>query len=155
MNATTNSTMSSSNYTFHSHEWWLQFGGSHEWSDAIGIFIMPPITVIGTFLNLAGFLVLQFNDKFAQAKIYTYLKFNFLNEFICSATGILYPFTVVRRYLKLSNSYFSLWYMNSIGLPIANLCYFFNTMVDVLITFEKLSIFVKRLENINTVLGLN
>ncbi len=74
---------------------------------------------------------------------------NFLNGFICNATGILYSFTVTRRYLEFSDTYFALWYMNSIGLPVANLCYFYNTVIDLLIAFEKLSFFVKRLESLN------
>ena len=41
------------------------------------------------------------------------------------------------------------FYSNSIGLPFANVCYFYNLILDLLVSFEKLSIFVKRLENIN------
>jgi hypothetical protein len=39
--------------------------------------------------------------------------------------------------------------MNTIGLPIANVCYYYNLILDILVSFEKLSIFVKRLEIIN------
>jgi hypothetical protein len=143
------STTNFTDYTFHSHEWWLQFGGSLPWSDAIGMFVMPPIVAVGIILNLVGFLVLQFSQTFKQAKIYTYLKFNFLNGFVCNSTGMFYPFCVVRRYLPFANTYFALWYMNAIGLPIANVCYYYNMILDILVTFEKLSIFVKRLENLN------
>jgi hypothetical protein len=149
MTSSYNITPEFTNYTFHDHEWWLAYGGSHVWSDIIGVFIMPPIVAVGIFVNLAGFLVLQFSSEFKQAKIYTYLKFTLLNGFVCNATGMLYSFTVVRRYLPFANTYFALWYMNSIGLPIANVCYYYNLILDILITFEKLSIFVKRLEILN------
>jgi hypothetical protein len=39
--------------------------------------------------------------------------------------------------------------MNSIGLPVANLCYLYNALIDIMITLEKLSIFLKRLETFN------
>jgi hypothetical protein len=135
-----------SNITFHDHEFWLQFGGSFWWSDSIGVFIMPPIVASGIFLNLLGFLVLYYGDVFQQSKIYVYLKFNFLNGFICNLTGMLYSFTVVRRFLPFANSYFALWYMNTIGLPIANVCYFYSNILDLLITLEKLSIFIKSVD---------
>jgi hypothetical protein len=144
-----NNTPDFTNYTFHDHEWWLQFGGSLPWSDAIGVFIMPPIVAVGIIVNLAGFLILQYSSKFQQANIYAYLKFNFLNGFICNATGMLYPFTVVRRYLPFADTYFALWYMNAIGLPFANVCYYYSLILDILITFEKLSIFVKKMEIVN------
>jgi hypothetical protein len=145
----TNNTPNFTNYTFHDHEWWIEFGGSLPWSDAIGVFVMPPILAVGIIVNLIGFLILQFSSEFKHAKIYIYLKFTFLNGFICNATGMLYPFTVVRRYLPFADTYFALWYMNAIGLPIANVCYYYNLILDILITFEKLSIFVKRFENLN------
>jgi hypothetical protein len=81
------------NNTFRPHEWWLVYGGSEWWSDAIGIFAMPPITIAGMLLNLAACLVLHFSAAFSKAKIDTYLKFNFLNGFVCNAIGILYLFT--------------------------------------------------------------
>jgi hypothetical protein len=137
------------NRTYHPHEFWLEFGGSTVWSDIIGLFIIPPIVALGIFLNLLGFLIMQFSALFRNSKIYVYLKFTFLNGLVCNGFGMLLPFTVVRRFLPFSNSYFALWYMNSVGLPIANVCYFYMTVLDAFITFEKLTIFVKRLEVIN------
>jgi hypothetical protein len=58
----------------------------------------------------------------------------------------LYLFTVARRYLPFANSYFALWYMNTIGLPVANVCYFYSNILDLLITFENLTIFIKRFD---------
>jgi hypothetical protein len=137
------------NHTYYSHEFWLEFGGSTWWSDIIGLFIIPPIVALGIFLNLLGFLILQFSALFQNSKIYVYLKFTFLNGLLCNGSGMLLPFTVVRRFLPFSNTYFSLWYMNSIALPTANVCYFYMTVLDVFITFEKLTIFIKRLDVLN------
>jgi hypothetical protein len=132
--------------TFHNREFWLEYGGSNWWSDSIGLFVMPPIVASGIFLNLVGFLMLHYGDVFQQSKIYVYLKFNFLNGFICNLTGMLYSFTVVRRFLPFANSYFALWYMNTIGLPIANVCYFYANILDLLIIFENLTIFIKSVD---------
>lgn len=139
-----NTTTSMIEVTYKPHEYYLQFAASTWLTDSISLFIMPIIVILGLITNLLGFFILHFKQEF-NLNIYFYLKVYFLNGFVTNSFGVLFVFCNARRYLGFSNSWVSMMYLNQIGSPAVNTCYFYNNMIDIMLTLDKLTIFIKSL----------
>lgn len=123
--------------------------GSSRVSDAIGLFLIPIIIIIGITLNIIGFLVLYIDKEF-NSNLYLFLKAHFFNSVITNILGILVPFVTAHHYLtQFSNSWFAFMYLNQIAVPIINTAYFYGNILDVWMALDKVGIFSRSVTKFN------
>lgn len=129
-------------------EFYLRYVGSLWLTDSISLFVMPFVIILGLFLSILGFIVIITNQEF-KLNLYFYLKVTFFNSAVANAIGILFAFVNARRYLPFSNSWTAMWYSMKIVSPCIYTCFFYNNMLEIVMTFDKLCIFVKKFSVIN------
>jgi hypothetical protein len=113
--------------------------------DSVYMFIITPLGFIGGCLNLLSFFILlKINIK--QTNLYKYLRFYSLNGslfcFVCSLAFTSYS----PRYYPYFLSYFSRIHRAFIFIIVSTSFYFIGNILDIIIAFDRLSIFVKALK---------
>lgn len=129
-------------------EYHLTSVGSTWFADSISLFIMPFICMSGIFTNITGFITLLLNSKL-RLKMHYYLRVYFLNSFFICLFGLMYGVFSARRYLSFGNTWYAMVYVNQVAIPVVNTCYFYNNMLDLMMVFEKLCIFVRKFAYFN------
>jgi hypothetical protein len=132
--------------------------GSNWTTDSINLFLIVPLSSICLLINFICsivFLNLKFckqnyNKPFKQPpSIYDYFKINSFNSCLFSLIMLFSLVTFAPRYIHLSTSYFSKFYrciiINYLGISL----YSFGNFIDIIIGFERLSIFSKRLKKLS------
>lgn len=136
--------------------------GSNWSTDSINLFIIIPLSLIClvvNFISLFVFLNLKFykqkqNKPLKQPpSLYNYFKVNSFNSCLFSLIMLFSFFTFAPRYIHLSTSYFSKFYRCVIINYLSISLYSFGNFIDIIIGFERLSIFSERLRKIGTFLS--
>ena len=110
--------------------------------DSVYVFIITPIGLTGTILNLFSFYILQ-KIKIDQTMLYKYLSFYTLNgSLICFLISL--SFTCYSpRYYPDYLSYYSRLGRSFLVPLISTVLYFIGNLLDIIIALDRLSIFVK------------
>ena len=106
--------------------------------------IFPVVSFIGFLFNLINILILR--DACFNTVFYKYLKIYCFNSLIINIFSSFVFISHARHFSKLSNSYVSIAYFCYIFIPIVNTYYFYGTVLDILITIERISIFISKLK---------
>jgi hypothetical protein len=140
MNSTSNYTDSSS------YESLFLALGVDRLLDSLYLYLNTIVSGIGFILNILSFAV--FMDKEFDIPLYRYLRVYTIN----SAVGCLFfssLFTALSAsYFSWTYSYPAAFYCTYIFLPIANTGYFYGTILDLIITMDRISNFYKPVKKI-------
>jgi hypothetical protein len=141
----------------------LYFNGiGSNWStDSINLFIIVPLSSICLITNFICILVFL-NLKFPKQKhnksltkqpplLYNYFKANSINSCLFSLIMLFSFVTFSPRYIHISTSYFSKFYRCVVINYLSISLYSFGNFVDVIIGFERLLIFSKRMKKIGNI----
>jgi hypothetical protein len=114
--------------------------GSAYYIDCLWFYVNVPVSAIGIICNLLALIVLQ--DRELSIPLFKYLRLYCVNSVILNLAILMLFSSSVPRIFSWSNTSEVL---ASIGCyvitPVANLIYFFNTVIDILITFDRIGTF--------------
>ena len=133
------------NSTFEIDEnFYLKIGST--WTlDTIYLAIISPLGFIGFLLNMICFLTLvKINIKTNDIKLYEYLKVYSLNSaLICLILGFSFTTLSPRYFTYFYNPFVKFYICYIFGYIIVSLS-FCNNLLDILITFDRISIFTPK-----------
>ena len=115
--------------------------------DSFHLFVILPLGLIGFVWNIYNFIIF-FKINIKQTKLYSYLKVYSINSsllcLIVSSTFISFS----PRYLNIFKYYFSRIHRCFLLSYTVSTLYFIGNMLDIIIVFDRLSIFVKKFKTI-------
>ena len=114
--------------------------------DSLYLFIITIIELIGALLNAVSFITL-FKIKKSNKVIYKYLRVYTLNTSICCVISMLAFYSYSPRYFEFALEYGARIYRCIILNFVGTTLYFFSNMLDVVISLERLSLFITPLKN--------
>ena len=118
----------------------LQEAGYSFEINIIFVMVFPGINLIGFLLNLLNLIILKderFNNLF-----YKYLKVYCINSLMINLNNSSLVISQGGRFLAISNSYAAVVFFSYINIPIQNTFCLYGTILDILITTERLSIYI-------------
>lgn len=119
--------------------------------DSFYLFLISPMCLLGFFFNIFAFYVAStIKIKHNTKNLYKYLKVCLLNSSILCFIGIFAFITYSPRYFEFALGYLGRVYRCHIANSVASTLYFFSNILDLLITFERLSIFIQKLSRLKT-----
>lgn len=124
----------------------LILAGSSWVTDSIWLFFMPLLVIFGMATNLLGFAIIHFNSTF-NINMYYYLKIYMLCSFFTCLSGALFIAFNARRYLWYSKLLVNL--ILKFASPLMSFIYFYANMLDSVMSFDKLGIFIKKISYFN------
>jgi hypothetical protein len=122
--------------------------GSTAISDLSRIAINTPTGLIGLLLNIVGLRVL-FKAQFKSIRLNSYFKIYLLNSAIIFLLGSGLMMNS-RRYINI-NSYLTNFYVIYIYTAIIGTCYFYGSMLDILIILNSISLITNKTTQLNKV----
>ena len=116
--------------------------------DSVYLFFVSPMAFISFILNLfCIYVVNKIKLKSNNHKnLYTYFKINLINSSVLSFIVIFSFISYSPRYFQFALSYLARIYRCHIANSVATTLYFYSNIFDLIITFERLSIFMHRLD---------
>jgi hypothetical protein len=111
--------------------------------DSIYLFFITPISMIGFVLNLINMLVIT--KIRLKTILYKYLLFYCVNSAFICLLGSISSYIYSPRYLGVFSDFFARFYYCVAVQSVASSLYFFSSLLDILINFERLSLFVPKL----------
>ena len=115
--------------------------------DAIQLYFITPIMIIGAFLEI--FLIFIFNQKSFTAKLYFFLKVYCLNAAILNFISILAPIMGAKRLIPFAYSESAVRFNCYFYIPLSSICYSVSNILDLVIQIEKLKTFIKPMKFID------
>jgi hypothetical protein len=107
--------------------------------DTLHLYANTFFALLGFTFNLLSFVVFNKSDEFKHLSLYKYLRIYTLNSALtCLACAFLFT-AFSKRYFEWSNSYLTNAYALFVYLPLANTGYFFGTVLDILITLDRVT----------------
>ena len=134
MNSTNNQT---SPIYYMSKQEWLDFFGASILIDTIKVYLFTPLALLGVILNVISFIVFNLKD-FRNQPLYSYLRIFTLNSILIEALQATAFLVTAYKYFDFSNTYAALFYYSYLYTPILSTAYFYGTILDVLITLERI-----------------
>ena len=125
--------------------------GSTWFTDSINLFVTAPIGLIGFFLNIISFVVLT-KIKVSTTKLYDYMKIYSLNSALICALGASVFISFSPRYFPYHIEYFALFGRCIIDQFLLTSLYLFANIMDIIIAFERVSIFNSTFQRIDAYL---
>jgi hypothetical protein len=115
------------------------------------MFLTLPFGVLGFFLNILSFIIL-FKIEIKNTKLYGYLKvYSILSSFNSLISGLLFTSATPRFLPYIYFSYFSRLIRTIFSIYVLTSIYFITNLLDILIAFERLSIFIRKFQIINKI----
>ena len=135
MNSTNNQT---SSVFYLTKDQWLDFFGASFLMDSIKVYLFTPLALLGVILNLISFVVFNLKD-FRDQPLYSYLRIFTLNSILIEGLQSTVILAKAYKYFDFANTYAALFYYSYLYKPILSTGYFYGTVLDVLITLERIS----------------
>ena len=118
-------------------EFWLTRLGSSWAIDSSYLFLMMPIGLFGVLANFASIYI--FSDKQFNTPLYVYLRvYCVTSGIICLACTFMFV-AHARKYFDFVNSYAAMVYRCYIFVPVMNTGYYYATVLDVFIMFDRIA----------------
>lgn len=129
--------------TFPTHDDYLTSLGSTSHYDAIFLFAFPPFGMLAFICNIVSFCV--FSSRYFHKKpLYTYIRTCCLNSSIINIVFAVTFISESRRYLpSIVNTEFSSYFHCYFKIPVINMCYFYGSVLDILLSFDRLVEFTR------------
>ena len=134
MNSTNNQ---NSTVFYMSKDQWLNFFGASFLIDSIKVYLFTPLALLGVILNIISFIVFSLKD-FRKQPLYSYLRVFTFNSTLIEALQATVFLVTTYKYFDSSNTYAALFYYSYLYKPILSTAYFYGTILDVLITLERI-----------------
>jgi hypothetical protein len=147
MNATFNN--SKLNISTFNLEFWLSKVRAPWELEAIYLFVITPVAIVGVLLNTFSFVVLC-QKEFHSTKIYRYFRCITFNSAVINLVESGLFACSAYRYLDFANTFEANTFGVYAYLPISNCCYLFGSCLDLLVSLERCSIFVNKLKRLFT-----
>jgi hypothetical protein len=114
--------------------------------DGLNLYLYTAFSVIGLLLSIFSLLIFCRNDPEFNIALYTYLRVYMFNNILSSFINI-FNFTYSSyRFLPWSNSYETSVYYNYILIPVANICYYYSGVLDIIIILDRMTYFNARIK---------
>ena len=126
-------------------DYWLSQFGSSWLTDSLHLFGLLPLSLLGATFNLLSFIIL-IQEKFRNSLFYNYLKVYTLNSVLVNLAQALFFWPNTMRYFAISNTYAAFFYQSFIYMPLINSTVLFGSLMDILISLERLFKFYPHLE---------
>jgi ABC-type multidrug transport system fused ATPase/permease subunit len=130
----------STNYVFNSI-------GETATNDALYLFLITSVSLIGFILNIINLVVFN-NCNLPDMPLYKYLNIYALNGIIVNFAYIFEFLSASFRYIPFATSYPAQVYYSFILIPIVSTGYFYSTVLDIIITMDRISCFSGRVKSI-------
>ena len=129
-----------------SEKFYLKIGST--WTfDSIYLFVISPVCFIGILLNLFSIMVInKIKVRNKNKNLYTFLTIYLINSSILCFITVFSFFTYSPRYFDFALSYSARIYRCIIYNSIATLLYFYSNILDLLILFERFTIFIEKFQ---------
>lgn len=119
------------------------------WLQMAYLVVYTPVSAIGFFLSvLCVFLFFQSEFKLP---LYDYLKLYSISNVIVCFASFFYTFTWSAEVFPFANTYISKFYASYIFTPVVNVSYYFSTALDIIITMDRIALFVPKVKAINKI----
>jgi hypothetical protein len=127
---------------------WLVAFGSTWILDILNLYPYSILSILGIILS--SFALAIFQDEEFNIPLYKYLRIYTTNSIVNCVLSLGNIFWSVRRIIPWSNSYFTQVYALYVFLPFATMCYFFSSVLDILILLDRIGHFNKKLKGFMT-----
>ena len=117
------------------------------WTNETIYLTLLPIGLIGLCLNIISFIVFV-KIKIKSTKLYSYLRVYTLNSCMMCSIGMISFLPFTPRYFKLTGNYYIVFFQCFILNYVAANFYLFGNLLDIVICFERLSIFIRMFKKI-------
>lgn len=118
--------------------------------NGIFMFLTFPLGIIGFILNILSFIILL-KIQIKKTHLYGYLKvYTILSSFNGLISGLLFT-SASPRFYPYMLSYFSRLIRSILAIYVLTSIYFITNILDILIAFERLSIFIRKFHIINKI----
>ena len=135
--------MNSTNNTIKSLDSWLKAYGYPFYLEILYIFILTPLSVLTFASNLVTYMVLR-KKQFMTSEFFRYLRLYVLNGCIISLIIITAFTSVTHQLFKFTNTYETIFYGCYIYFPLLSIFYFFSSLLEICVVFERLLFFLPR-----------
>jgi hypothetical protein len=116
--------------------------GSDRVLDCLYVFMLTPVCGIGFILNILSFVV--FMDKeFDKVPFFSFLRVYTVNSSVLLLAVGSFFIANASRFLTWTYSYPAQLLFVHIAAPLGNTCYYFGTMLDLVLTLNRIAIFRK------------
>ena len=139
--------MNSSNGSeiYFAKEHWFSLFGSSILLDLFQLLAVLPISLMGALFNFLSYYTLS-KKVFQNSVLYSYLRVYTLNSMIVNVEMALLFWPSTLRTFDFSNTYAAVFYKSFIYLPLINATILFGSLMDILISLERLFKFYPHLD---------
>lgn len=123
--------------------------GDHIWLELLVIIFYIPACFIGTLLSAVSILI--FYQKEFRLPMYSYLMVYSINMLFICIISIYSAITTPTQVISFANTYAANWYVSYIYLPCINLNYFFTTILNIVMTLDRIALFVPKLKKLYSI----
>ena len=128
---------------------WLELFGSTYLHDFLYTYVLTATSILGFLLNILSFCILL-KKNFYNKPIFHYLRIYVINSsIICLFLSSTFLGITYRLY-EFTSAYQVYIYGLYVFIPFYNAFYLFNSLMDVFISLERLSIFLPKLKKLNS-----
>lgn len=103
-----------------------------------------PMSFIGLILSIL--CVVVFFKKEFKLPMYDYFRVYSISNCVICFVSIFNALTTPYQIISFANTYVAIVYSVYVFLPVGNLCYFFNTILDIAMILDRIGIFVPRMK---------
>jgi hypothetical protein len=142
-----NNSNSSSYYTddyYNSVDYLFNSVGDTIVDDALYLFVVTTLSVAGFILNIVSLLTFNHKD-IPDTPLYKYLRVYAFNGVLVNLIYITEFIPAAYRFMPIADTYEAQFYYNCILFPIVSTGYFYATILDILITLDRISHFNQRI----------
>jgi hypothetical protein len=126
---------------YFSVDFWLQIFGARSYEE-ICFLLLIPIGSIGFILNVIALVILRGKDF--ELPIYEYVRIYTVNSmFICLLTATRFLDKTLGLF-TFTNSRGVFMYITHVYIPLINLVYFYQSILDLVLTFDRIVLFTNR-----------
>jgi hypothetical protein len=116
--------------------------GADRLQDCLYVYMLTPIAIIGFILNMLSFVV--FMDKeFDKVPFFSFLRVYTVNSAVLLLFACSYLTANAYTFFTFGTSYPANFFFIRIAIPIGNTGYYFGTILDLLFTLNRITIFCK------------
>jgi hypothetical protein len=153
MSSNNTSNITNSSYSYYYYYYGLDYTfnsvGYVLLTDQLYTFLITSVSVIGLFLNILSLLAFNHNDL-PDMPLYKYLKVYTTTGMIINFFYIFEFLSISLHYIPFARTYVGQVYYNFILIPIASTGYFYGSVLDIIITLDRIANFSPRVKSLMT-----